>query len=80
MLKEDSYLPLVFELIDRGITADKIDVAMIKIVGKDWRELGVPIWLKRLKARGYLAHTTAELRADHLEVLLKTCMSMNDND
>lgn len=77
MYNEQSYLYLVFELINRGISTDDISQAMKKIIGADWREVRVPVWIGRLKEKGYLSQDTAELSADDLEALVKASITLD---
>lgn len=75
-MTESGTISLVFELLDRGFTDAKIDRAMKKIIGADWREIHAAVWLERLKERGYLSRDTKEISPDDLEALVKASIDL----
>lgn len=77
MYREQSYLFLMYDLIKRGLYTEDIDRAMKKIIGDDWREVGVSVWIRRLKEKGHLSPDTEELTADDLEALVKTSIILD---
>ncbi|OGW48187.1 MAG: hypothetical protein A2078_04745 [Nitrospirae bacterium GWC2_57_9] len=62
---------MVFKLMDRGLTGDQIHRAMKHMVGPDWREVTVSVWLERLRIQGYVLHDERSLTAGDLEALVK---------
>lgn len=78
---QDAHLMyVVFKLMDRGLTADKIDRAMRKIVGADWSEINVSTWRKRLQADGSFIEDDAAVFVDDLEALIHGRTKLDDID
>jgi hypothetical protein len=69
---------LVFKLLDRGLSEDKIDRAMKKIVGNDWRETKAPVWFNRLQNNGFLVHDNSDIFVDDLEALVKGSITLDE--
>jgi hypothetical protein len=68
---QDAHLMyVVFQLMDRGLTADTIDRAMKKMVGPDWTEVHVSTWSKRLQADGSFIEDNADVFVDDLAALI----------
>ncbi len=69
---------LIFKLLDRGLSEDKIDQAMKKIVGNDWREIKAPLWFNRLQNNGFLVHDKVDIFIDDLEALVKGRLKLDE--
>jgi hypothetical protein len=69
---------LIFKLLDRGLSEDKIDRAMKKIVGNDWRETKAPVWFNRLQNNGFLVHDKEDIFVDDLEALVKGRIKLDE--
>jgi hypothetical protein len=69
---------LIFKLLDRGISEDKIDRAMKKIVGNDWREIKAPVWFNRLQSNGFIVHDKEDIFVDDLEALVKGRIKLDE--
>ena len=69
---------LIFKLLDRGLSEDKIDRAMKKIVGNDWREIKAPVWFNRLQNNGFLVHDKEDIFVDDLEALVKGRIKLDE--
>ena len=71
-------LYLVFNLIDRGLSADRIAFALEKMVGHDWLEVPVEVWLWRLQVSCYVPTEHTALSVDMLEALIIGCIRLQD--
>lgn len=69
---------LIFRLLDRGLSEDKIDRAMKKIVGNDWREIKAPVWFNRLQNNGFIVHDKEDIFIDDLEALVKGRIKLDE--
>jgi hypothetical protein len=69
---------LIFKLLDRGLSEDKIDRAMKKIVGNDWREIKAPVWFNRLQNNGFIVHDKEDIFVDDLEALVKGRIKLDE--
>ena len=69
---------LIFKLLDRGLSEDKIDRAMKKIVGNDWREIKASVWFNRLQNNGFLVHDKEDIFVDDLEALVKGRIKLDE--
>jgi hypothetical protein len=69
---------LIFKLLDRGLNEDKIDRAMKKIVGNDWREIKAPVWFNRLQNNGFIVHDKEDIFVDDLEALVKGRIKLDE--
>lgn len=69
---------LIFRLLDRGLSEDKIDRAMEKIVGNDWREIKAPVWFNRLQNNGFIVHDKEDIFIDDLEALVKGRIKLDE--
>ncbi|HSA77406.1 MAG TPA: hypothetical protein VLG72_00910 [Nitrospirota bacterium] len=69
---------LIFKLLDRGLSEDKIDRAMKKIVGDDWRESKAPVWFSRLQSNGFIVHDKEDIFVDDLEALVKGRIKLDE--
>lgn len=79
MEQDAGLITLVFGLMDRGLSVDKIDTSLRKMVGDDWRALPVAAWLWRLQVGGYIQADIAELSMDVLEPLIIGCIKLEDS-
>jgi hypothetical protein len=61
---------VVFQLMERGLSADTIDRAMKKMVGTDWAEVHVSTWHERLQADGSFIEDNADVFVDDLAALI----------
>lgn len=76
---QDAHLMyVVFKLMDCGLTADKIDRAMKKMVGADWTEVNVSTWRKRLQADGSFIEDDDEVFVDDLAALIHGRTKLDD--
>lgn len=69
---------LIFKLLDRGLSEDKIDRAMKKIIGNDWREIKAPVWFNRLQSNGFIVHDKEDIFVDDLEALVKGRIKLDE--
>ena len=69
---------LIFKILDRGLSEDKIDQAVKKIVGNDWRESKAPMWFSRLQNNGFLVHDQEDIFIDDLEALEKGRIKLDE--
>lgn len=69
---------LIFKLLDRGLSEDKIDQAMKKIVGNDWREIKAPLWFDRLQNNGFLVHDKEDIFVYDLEAPVKGRLKLDE--
>lgn len=78
VIHDANLLSMVFRLMDRGLSATQIDRAMKQVIGRDWREVGVSVWLERLKSQGYPLQNDRELTVNDVEALVKGRMKLDD--
>lgn len=78
VIHDANLLSMVFRLMDRGLSATQIDRAMKQVIGRDWREVGVSVWLERLKSQGYPLQNDSELTVNDVEALVKGRMKLDD--
>jgi hypothetical protein len=71
VLRDSDLVTMVFELMNRGIQRDHLERAMKHMIGPDWRDVNLSIWLKRLRVQGYVLHKDTELTVSDLEALVK---------
>lgn len=69
---------MVFKLMDRGLSADQIEKAMRQMIGSDWKEVDVDVWLNRLKTQGHVLQNDRELTLNDLEALVKGRIVLED--
>ncbi len=69
---------LIVKLLDRGLSENKIDRAMKKIVGIDWRETRAQVWFNRLQNKGFLVRDTTDIFVDDLEALVKGRLKLDE--
>jgi hypothetical protein len=67
---QTGFLGIIFNLMDRGLTGQEIDRAMKQVVGPDWKEVHVAIWLARLKEKQFIKEVNEDTCADELEALI----------
>lgn len=77
-LRDLNSVDLVFKLLDRGLSEEKIDQAMKKIVGNDWRETKASVWFNRLQNKGFLVHDDGDIFVDDLEALVKGRIKLDE--
>ena len=76
---QDAHLMyVVFQLMDRGLTAETIDRAMKKLVGADWTEVHVSTWHTRLQADGSFIEAGADVFVDDLAALIHGRTKLDD--
>jgi hypothetical protein len=68
----------IVALMSRGLTSDQIEKAMKKIVGNDWKEVGVQEWFERLKREGFILQNENELSISDLEAFVKGRIMLED--
>jgi hypothetical protein len=61
---------VIAELKCRGLNIDQIDRALRKIVGRDWKELSVVHWRRRMVQNGLIAHTNEDQFIEDVEALV----------
>ncbi len=69
-LRDANLMTVVFKLMDRGLSRDRIDRAMRHMVGTDWREVHVSVWYKRLQNKGFPVRNNEDSFVDDLEALV----------
>lgn len=69
---------MVFKLADCGLSANQIEKALRQMIGSDWKEVDVDVWLSRLKAHGHVLQDDRELTLNDLEALVKGRIVLED--
>lgn len=77
-VRDANMLTMVFKLMDRGLTGNQIEKAMKQMVGKDWKEVRVSVWLTRLRNQGHVLHNDNELTVNDLEALITGRIRLDD--
>lgn len=75
---DKNMLSIVFKLMDRGLSGDEIDRSMKQMIGNDWKEISVDVWLSRLMNRGYVLQDDQELTINDLEAFVKGRIALED--
>jgi hypothetical protein len=78
VLRDANLVAMIFKLMDRGLTGEQIERAMKQMIGPDWKELKVSIWLQRLKSQGFILQDERELSVNDLEALVKGRLKLDD--
>ncbi len=71
ILHESNVLSVITELTGRGLSIEQIELALQKMVGRDWKEISVMLWHRRLQEQSFIVHDERERFLDDLEALVK---------
>ncbi len=71
ILQEFNAHSVIRELTGRGLSLEQIDQALQKMVGRDWKDISVILWHRRLREQDFLVHDERDSFLDDLEALVK---------
>jgi len=78
ILHDATALSVIAELTGRGLSLDQIDRGLQKMVGRDWKEISVMAWYRRMQEKSLIMHDDQERFLDDLEALVNGRALLDD--